>query len=73
MKQTDKHKSEPWDESFSDDRDNKGNLSRIELRKSKSNFRIILLVLISVVIIIAIFFISIWNVTAALASTIRRA
>ncbi|WP_429970872.1 LysM peptidoglycan-binding domain-containing protein [Fructilactobacillus sp. Tb1] len=45
----------PWDDSFSDDRDEQGNLSRVKLRKQKGNFKLILAVLISIVALIAIF------------------
>lgn len=45
----------PWDDSFSDNRNQDGNLSRIELRKQKGNFKLILAVLISIVALIAIF------------------
>ncbi|WP_395389443.1 SAG1386/EF1546 family surface-associated protein [Fructilactobacillus frigidiflavus] len=45
----------PWDDTFSDDRNQDGNLSRVELRKQKGNFKLILAVLISIVALIAIF------------------
>lgn len=45
----------PWDDSFSNDRNQEGNLSRVELRRQKGNFKLILAVLISIIALIAIF------------------
>lgn len=45
----------PWDDSFTDDRNQEGNLSRMAKRKQKGNFKLILAVLISIIALIAIF------------------
>jgi len=52
----DDHSSEtkPWDQSFGDDRDDQGNLSRTKRHKQSHNNRLVTIILVAIIILIAV-------------------
>lgn len=49
-----KSESKPWDQSFADDRDDSGNLSRTKRHRQNNNNRLITIILVAIIIIIAV-------------------
>ncbi|KRL23370.1 LysM peptidoglycan-binding domain-containing protein [Lentilactobacillus kisonensis] len=45
---------QPWNQTFSEDRDENGNLSRVKLRKESQNHHLITIVLAAIIIIVAL-------------------
>lgn len=58
MNSNDQHKKtdedQPWNQTFSEDRDENGNLSRVQLRKQSQNHHLITIVLAALILIVAI-------------------
>ncbi|KRL09152.1 LysM domain-containing protein [Lentilactobacillus otakiensis] len=58
MNSNDEHKKtdedQPWNQTFSEDRDENGNLSRVKLRKQSQNHHLITIVLAALILIVAI-------------------
>ena len=58
MNSNDEHKKtdedQPWNQTFSEDRDENGNLSRVKLRKQSQNHHLITMVLAALIIIVAV-------------------
>lgn len=58
MNSNDEHKKtdedQPWNQTFSEDRDENGNLSRVKLRKQSQNHHLITMVLAVLIIIVAV-------------------
>ena len=46
--------NEPWNQTFSEDRDENGNLSRVKLRKENNNHNMITIVVVALIIIISL-------------------
>lgn len=46
--------TKPWDQSFADDRDDQGNLSRTKRHRQSHNNRLITIILVAIIIIIAV-------------------
>lgn len=46
--------SKPWDQSFADDRDDQGNLSRTKRHRQSHNNRLITIILVAIIILIAV-------------------
>ncbi|GAF35396.1 peptidoglycan-binding protein [Lentilactobacillus farraginis] len=47
-------KDQPWNQTFSEDRDEHGNLSRVKLRRQSHNHNMITAVLVTLIIVIAL-------------------
>ncbi|GAY73047.1 LysM domain [Lentilactobacillus kosonis] len=45
---------EPWNQTFSEDRDEDGNLSRVKLRKENSNHNLITIIVVALIVIISL-------------------
>lgn len=45
---------QPWNQTFSEDRDEHGNLSRVKLRQQSHNHNMITIVLVTLIIVIAL-------------------
>lgn len=58
MNSNDEHKKtdedQPWNQTFSEDRDENGNLSRVKLRKESQNHHLITIILAALIIIVAL-------------------